>query len=161
MATFNASTLPNVTPLPSWAQKYNGAPPPPPPPSTPSTPPKPYAPAAAPAAPAAAAPATLYNFLGVSQDADATTITKTYRQMAKIMHPDKGGNFKEFQKLQSAYTILNDPEKKEKYNAALRENNTEKLTKIHKVLAGGYRHKSRARKNRKSRKSRKTRRSRK
>jgi DnaJ-class molecular chaperone len=57
-----------------------------------------------------------YNTLGVAKNATPDEIKKAYRRMAGIHHPDKGGNTAEFQKIQAAYEILGDPQKKQEYD---------------------------------------------
>jgi DnaJ-class molecular chaperone len=57
-----------------------------------------------------------YNTLGVARNATPDDIKKAYRRMAAIHHPDKGGDTAEFQKIQSAYETLSDPQKKQQYD---------------------------------------------
>jgi molecular chaperone DnaJ/curved DNA-binding protein len=61
-----------------------------------------------------------YNLLGVERGASAAEIQKAYRKMAKKYHPDLNPDDKaakdRFQKVQKAYEILNDPEKKRLYD---------------------------------------------
>ena len=58
----------------------------------------------------------LYARLNVSRDADAETIKKAYRKMAVSVHPDKGGDEEEFKKIQEAYAILSDEQKRHIYD---------------------------------------------
>lgn len=44
-----------------------------------------------------------YDVLGVKPDADRTTITNAFRAMAKIHHPDTGGDAETFKRLRAAY----------------------------------------------------------
>ncbi len=57
-----------------------------------------------------------YKILGVNEDADVNDIKKKYRQLAKELHPDKGGNEEEFKKVTSAYETLSDPAKRQEYD---------------------------------------------
>lgn len=53
-----------------------------------------------------------YITLGVDRQASEETIRSAYRRLARKSHPDKGGSEAEFRKIQEAYQILNDPEKR-------------------------------------------------
>ena len=61
-----------------------------------------------------------YEVLGVSRNADAGTIKKAYRKLAKKYHPDTNPGDKQaeksFEEVTEAYTILSDPEKRRKYD---------------------------------------------
>jgi DnaJ family protein A protein 2 len=57
-----------------------------------------------------------YEILEVPQTASADDIKKAYRKKVIKAHPDKGGDPEEFKKLQAAYEILSNPEKKELYD---------------------------------------------
>ncbi|GAB3872619.1 DnaJ C-terminal domain-containing protein [Terrabacter terrigena] len=62
-----------------------------------------------------------YGILGVPQDADAATIKKTYRKLARTMHPDHNvGDAKaeeRFKEIGEAYAVLSDPEQRREYDA--------------------------------------------
>lgn len=65
---------------------------------------------------------TLYAVLGVSQSADAATLKKSWRRMARTWHPDvskEPGSREQFQAIQQAYEVLGDEVKRAKYNAGL------------------------------------------
>ena len=62
-----------------------------------------------------------YQTLGVAKDADAATIKKAYRKLARKWHPDQNpgdaqaeGKFKD---IAEAYTVLSDAEQRQKYDA--------------------------------------------
>lgn len=57
-----------------------------------------------------------YEILGVDRKADQNTIKQAYRKLASQNHPDKGGDTKRFQEIQSAYDILSDPEKRQQFD---------------------------------------------
>lgn len=61
-----------------------------------------------------------YEILGVSKDADADTIKKAYRKLAMQFHPDRNPDNPEaeekFKECASAYEILSDASKREKYD---------------------------------------------
>lgn len=65
----------------------------------------------------------LYAILGVSKNADAEEIKKSYRKLAKKLHPDVNpGNKdieKKFKELSLAYDILGDAAKRKKYDRGL------------------------------------------
>jgi DnaJ family protein A protein 2 len=58
----------------------------------------------------------LYARLNVARDADGETIKKAYRKMAINHHPDKGGDEEEFKKLQEAYAVLSDEQRRHIYD---------------------------------------------
>lgn len=58
----------------------------------------------------------LYDNLGVSKEATPEEIKKAYRDQSKIHHPDKGGDAAEFRKVQRAYDLLSDSEKRSRYD---------------------------------------------
>lgn len=57
-----------------------------------------------------------YNILGIDRSASQDEIKKAYRKMASQHHPDKGGDTSMFQKIEEAYRILSDPQKKQEYD---------------------------------------------
>lgn len=58
----------------------------------------------------------LYTILEIPQDADLRQIVKAYRKLARVHHPDKGGEQYMFDLIKEAYTVLSDPDKKSKYD---------------------------------------------
>ena len=64
----------------------------------------------------------LYDVLGVSSNADADTIKKSYRKKALKYHPDRNKDNKEeaerkFKELSHAYEILSDSDKRSTYDS--------------------------------------------
>ena len=61
-----------------------------------------------------------YEVLGVSKDADDSTLKKAYRQVAKKYHPDMNPGDaeaeKKFKEASEAYAVLSDPEKRRQYD---------------------------------------------
>ena len=57
-----------------------------------------------------------YETLGVAKSATFDEIKASYRKKAQENHPDKGGNLEDFQRIQAAYAVLGDPEKRAKYD---------------------------------------------
>lgn len=57
-----------------------------------------------------------YQTLGVAKNATPDEIKKAYRKLASQHHPDKGGDKAMFQKVEEAYRILGDPQKKQEYD---------------------------------------------
>ncbi len=57
-----------------------------------------------------------YEILGVSKDASQEEIKKAYRKKAHKHHPDKGGDEEKFKKINRAYQVLSDKEKRERYD---------------------------------------------
>ena len=57
-----------------------------------------------------------YEALGLPKDASEADIKKSYRNLARQHHPDKRGDPEEFKKVQEAYEILSDPQKKQNFD---------------------------------------------
>lgn len=58
----------------------------------------------------------LYETIGVNREASQRDIKKAYREKALRLHPDHGGDEKEFKSLALAYRILSDEEKRKRYD---------------------------------------------
>ena len=58
----------------------------------------------------------LYDTLAISKNASESDIKKAFRKLARETHPDKGGDPEKFKKIQAAYEILSDKEKRDKYD---------------------------------------------
>ncbi len=58
-----------------------------------------------------------YDILGVSKDASQEEIKRAYRKLAHTYHPDKStGDAEKFKKINSAYQVLSNPEKRAQYD---------------------------------------------
>lgn len=58
----------------------------------------------------------MYEVLGLDKGASDADIKKAYRKLAMKHHPDKGGDPEQFKKIQAAYDVLSDPQKKENFD---------------------------------------------
>lgn len=56
-----------------------------------------------------------YAILGIERGADNKEIRKQYREMSKVMHPDRGGVEEDFKELSKAYKALTDEETKKNW----------------------------------------------
>ena len=57
-----------------------------------------------------------YEILGVDSNASEKEIKKAYHKKSLVEHPDKGGNEEKFKKINEAYEILKDNEKRQIYD---------------------------------------------
>jgi hypothetical protein len=57
-----------------------------------------------------------YRMLGVTPWADIGKIRRSFKQKAKLAHPDAGGDPEEFRLLLQAYETLSDPTTRQEYN---------------------------------------------
>lgn len=57
-----------------------------------------------------------YSILGIADDSTESEIKQSYRKLAKIYHPDRGGDTSKFQEIQEAYSVLGDPKKRQRYD---------------------------------------------
>jgi DnaJ-class molecular chaperone len=58
----------------------------------------------------------MYDVLGLTRDASADDVKKAYRKLAREHHPDKGGDAEKFKKVQEAYEVLSDPQKRQNFD---------------------------------------------
>lgn len=63
-----------------------------------------------------------YKVLGVARDADAPTIKKAYRKLAKEHHPDKGGSAEKMAAINEAFDVLSDEEKRQQFDSGVDPN---------------------------------------
>ena len=57
-----------------------------------------------------------YEALGLQRGATEDEVKKAHRKLAREHHPDKGGDAEKFKKVQEAYEILSDPQKRQNYD---------------------------------------------
>ena len=57
-----------------------------------------------------------YKILGVDRNASNDEIKTAFRKLAHKHHPDKGGDPELFKQASEAYSVLGNPEKREKYD---------------------------------------------
>eukprot|EP00210_Caulerpa_lentillifera_P002963 g2829.t1 len=57
-----------------------------------------------------------YETLGISRSANSSQIRTAFKQLARRMHPDKGGDPEKFKALNEAYEVLKDDHKRRRYD---------------------------------------------
>jgi molecular chaperone DnaJ len=57
-----------------------------------------------------------YQTLGINRSASQDEIKRAYRKLASQHHPDKGGDTKKFQEIQTAYDVLGNDQKRAEYD---------------------------------------------
>jgi len=75
---------------------------------------------------------TYYTILEVEITATSEEIEIAYKRQAFKKHPDRGGTIEDFQKLQEAYAVLSDPNKRKEYDT------TGKFTDISEKVIMGF-----------------------
>jgi DnaJ-class molecular chaperone len=83
-----------------------------------------------------------YKVLGVGRDAPDEEIRRTYRKLAKELHPDLNPNNRsaaeeQFKKVSAAYDIIGDPEKRKRYDRGEIDANGEPRRGYQRAYAGG------------------------
>src|SRR5262252_4898984 len=75
-----------------------------------------------------AEPSDHYETLQISPNADADTIQRVFRLLAQRFHPDnkESGNEARFREIHQAYSVLNDPEKRARYDVAYQQQRNER-----------------------------------
>jgi curved DNA-binding protein CbpA len=68
---------------------------------------------------------SFYSILGISESATLAEIKTAYREKTKLYHPDKGGSKELFQLINAAWQTLSDPDKRARYDYALKFHYTE------------------------------------
>ena len=58
----------------------------------------------------------LYQILGLQSNCSFEEIKQQFRTLARIHHPDMGGDEEEFKKIRFAYEVLSDPASREEYD---------------------------------------------
>jgi len=58
----------------------------------------------------------LYNIIEGGRDADSKDIKRAYYDLAKVNHPDKGGDPEKFKEIKNAYDVLSDSGKRQMYD---------------------------------------------
>ncbi|CAK8991504.1 unnamed protein product [Durusdinium trenchii] len=80
---------------------------------------------------------TLYEILGIDEDAPLDDVVKAYRQRALAEHPDKGGDVDRFDALKKAYEVLSDQQKRQAYDEKLAKDR-EREELVEGGPSGGY-----------------------
>jgi DnaJ-class molecular chaperone len=83
-----------------------------------------------------------YKVLGVARDVPDEEIRRTYRKLAKQLHPDlnpanRPAAEEKFKKVSAAYDIIGDPEKRKQYDRGEIDANGEARRGFHRTHAGG------------------------
>jgi DnaJ-class molecular chaperone len=58
----------------------------------------------------------LYERLGVPREAGVDEIRRAYKDLARVKHPDRGGDAEEFKKIQEAHEVLADDDRRRMYD---------------------------------------------
>ena len=64
---------------------------------------------------------THYEALGILPKAPSEVIDASFKALAKIHHPDKGGNAAKFRRIKEAHAVLIDPSKRAAYDLTIED----------------------------------------
>lgn len=81
----------------------------------------------------------LYDVLGIPATATPAEVKRAFRAAAKRCHPDTGGSAEEFARVQLAWHVLGDPERRARYDATGDQSEPEpdnSLAMIHTLIMG-------------------------
>jgi curved DNA-binding protein CbpA len=90
---------------------------------------------------------SLYDVLGVAPDAGALEVRRAYLRLARDHHPDfhstaprelRAANEREMQRINEAWEVLGDPERRRAYDARRREDERELRRSAHRPGAASY-----------------------
>ena len=77
----------------------------------------------------------LYKTLGVEKSASSEAIRSAYKDLAKVNHPDRGGNPEKFKSIQNAYEVLSDENRRRVYD--MTGSDSENIAQQGGMAAGG------------------------
>jgi DnaJ family protein A protein 2 len=77
----------------------------------------------------------LYQTLGIDRSATIDDIRRSYKDLAKTHHPDRGGNAEKFKAIQNAYEVLSNDERRQLYDMTGSE--SEQMAQHGGMAAGG------------------------
>ncbi len=83
---------------------------------------------------------SLYETLGVAEDATPEEIKRAYRSKAKTAHPDAGGSQSDFEPVVKAYEVLKDPERRLLYDTTGQAKQLPIDTEVQNILMEGFNH---------------------
>jgi DnaJ-class molecular chaperone len=81
---------------------------------------------------------THHETLGVALTATPEEIKAAYRRLARLHHPDAGGDQQRFKQSSDAYEVLNDPQLRQAYEENLRRRPVEIITHEAQAVVDAY-----------------------